>query len=276
MKYRGQRQFWRRRLPDLAATQRRFGAALTGGARSDDALSLFAGDPAHVLNRLAIYRGNVVANTARALAAAYPVIGKVVGDEFFDGLAREYCREHPSVSGDLNELGEHFADFVSVFPPAQPLPYLPAVARLEWLVHGAHYAADHAPLDPGCVASITEKDYARLALKFHPAVALLAAPYPVCRIWEVHQDDYQGEIAVDLDSGSDRGIVYRPQFRVTVATLAEGEFAFLTAIKRGELLGTALTCALGADAQFDLSDSLHRWVAANIIVNAGIPDSRTR
>ena len=138
-------------------------------------------------------------------------------------------------------------------------------------MHGAHYAADHAPLDTGCLASIAENDYPRLALKLHPAVATLATSYPLCRIWEVHQDDYQGEIAVDLDSGPDRVIVYRPRFRVTVATLTNAEFALLTAVQRGELLGAALESALAADAQFDLSASLQCWIAANIVVNLSVP-----
>lgn len=258
-------------MPDLAAAQQRFGAALTGVAGSDDAVPLFTGDPARARDRLAIYRGNVFANAARALAATYPIIRKLVGDGFFDGLAREYCRRHPSASGDLNEFGERFAEFVSAFPPAQLLPYLSDVARLEWLAHSAHYAADHAPADTSRLASITEDDYPRLALTLHPAVAMFTSIYPLCRIWEVHQDGYCGEIAVDLDSGPDRVIVFRPQFRATVATLTDGEFAFLAAARRGDLLGAALKHALEVNAGFDLGASLQRWIAANIVVNLGVP-----
>ena len=263
-------------MPDLADAQRRLVAALNSDAASDDALPLFTGDAKHARDRLAIYRGNVTANAARALAATYPIVCKLVGAEFFDGLARAYCREHPSRSGDLNELGEHLADFVTRFPPAQSLPYLPDVARMEWLAHSAHYAADHAPADTQNIAAIADNDYPRLALKLHPAAATFASAYPLCRIWEVHQDDYRGEIAVDLGSGSDRVIIYRPQFRVTVARLTDGEFAFLTAIERGELLGAALECARAADAQFDLGASLQRWVAANIVVSLRVPGDANR
>ena len=184
--------------------------------------------------------------------------------------SRAYCRRHPSLSGDLNELGEYFADFIGAFPHTQSLPYLPDVARLEWLVHRAHYAADHAPADTSRLASITGNDYPRLALALHPAAAMFASSYPLCRIWEVHQDDYRGEIAADLGSGADRVIVYRPQFRVTVAALTDGEFAFLAAVRRRELLGAALDSAVAADAQFDLGASLQRWIAENIIVGLDI------
>ena len=257
-------------MPELTNAQHLFGAALADAAAGDEATALFAGDPAQVRNRLAIYRGNVVANADGALAATYPIVRKLVGADFFGGLARAYNRQHPSVSGDLNELGEHFAQFISGFPHAQALPYLPDVARMEWLVQRAHYAADHAPLDISRLAGISENDYARLIVRLHPAVSLLASNYPLFRIWEVHQDDYGGEIAVDLAAGAAQIVVYRPQFRVSVAPLSAGEAVFLDAILRGTLLGDALEQAVAQDAGFDLPASLQRWAASNIVVGVSV------
>jgi hypothetical protein len=254
-------------LPDLATTQRLVAAALADVAPDDEAIALIAGAPAHARRRLAIYRANVAANAVRALAAAYPIVCKLVGAEFFDGLARAYCREYPSDSGDLNRLGGQFADFVRAFPHTRSLPYLPDVARLEWLAHLAYYAADHAPADVSSLALIREDDYPRLALTLHPAVCILASNYPIFRIWEVHQDDYRGEIAVDLDSGAEQVVVYRPQFRASVALLSGAESAFLDAIMQGRLLGNALEQASAKDCGFDLAASLQRWVAANIVVD---------
>lgn len=253
-------------MSDLATLQDLVSAALTDSARSQHALPLIAGDPARARDRLAIYRANVVANAALALAATYPIVRKLVGAEFFEGLAHAYRDAHPSASGDLNEFGGELADFVRAFAPAQALPYLPDVARMEWLAHKGHYAADHAPLDVGRLASIREDDYPRLALTLHPAVATLASTYPLFRIWEVHQDDYRGEIAVDLGSGGEAIVVYRPQYRVTVAKLSRGEAAFLGAVTQGDLLGIALERALAADAGFDLAASLQNWTTANIVV----------
>lgn len=257
-------------MPDLATVQRLVSTALADRARSDDAVPLITGDPVQARSRLAIYRGNVGANAALALAATYPVVRKLVGAEFFDGLARAYCGDHPSASGDLNELGEHLADFVTTFPPAQTLPYLPDVARMEWLAHRAHYAADHAPLDINRLASIREDDYPRLQLTLHPAVSTLTSAYPLCRIWEVHQDDYRGEITVDFDSGAQSIVVYRPQFHAAVARLTRGEMAFLDATMQGDLLGAALEQALTVDNGFDFAASLQRWTAANIVVELNV------
>ena len=87
---------------------------------------------------VSVYRSNAFGNWAQALAGAYPIARKVVGADFFEGLAREYARAYPSASGDLNEYGAHLAEFVAAFPHTQDLPYLPDVARMEWLAHRAY------------------------------------------------------------------------------------------------------------------------------------------
>ncbi|MGH7551852.1 MAG: DNA-binding domain-containing protein, partial [Longimicrobiales bacterium] len=50
---------------------------------------LFRDPPALALERLAVYRGNVDGNCAKALANAYPILRTVVGGEFFDAMARD-------------------------------------------------------------------------------------------------------------------------------------------------------------------------------------------
>jgi len=118
-------------MAELKLLQEFFSAAMS--ARDDRALPLIAGGEAEARKRLAIYRANIAANATGALAAIYPIVRTLVGAEFFAGLTQAYCAAHPSASGDLNELGAHLADFLPMFAPAQSLPYLPDVARLEWL-----------------------------------------------------------------------------------------------------------------------------------------------
>ena len=158
-------------MPSLLEAQAQFAAALFARA----------GPPG-----MAVYRGNVFGNWAQALASAYPIVRKIVGAEFFAGLAREYSREHPSSSGDLNEYGELLPEFVAAFPHTQDLPYLPDVARMEWLAHRAYYAADPSPFD---LMKISNSDPEALRPRLAPACALLASEWPLARIWTVHQDD---------------------------------------------------------------------------------------
>lgn len=222
-------------------------------ARFAEALLGRAGPPG-----MAVYRGNAFGNWAQALESAYPIVRKIVGEEFFRGLAREYARTCPSASGDLNEYGAELAGFVAAFPHTQDLPYLPDVARMEWLAHRAYYAAD-----AGSFVLESLDETSRLALT--PPCALLASEWPLARIWTVHQDDYEGEIDVDLDAGAQRILVHRPRWRAQVRALAPGDFRFLDCARAGRTLGEALETALAEDRAFDPSLALARWVDAGVV-----------
>jgi len=254
-------------MRELRQIQETFAVALVDTAQAPRAASLlFRGAPAATSERFSIYRGNVVANARKALANAYPIVVKIVGDKFFDGLAQEYLRRHPSVSGDLNKHGGEFANFIAEFPHTQELTYLVDVARLEWLAHRAHYAADAPPFDAKRLASIAESAWSGLRPVLAPACALLESPWPLARIWEVHQDDFSGEFAVDLDAGPDCVLVQRPRFRVLVASVSTGAYRFLQLAAGGETIAVALEAALDAEASFDLRAALGAWVAAGVIV----------
>jgi len=234
-------------MPSLLESQCEFAAALLGGGGT-------AG--------LAVYRGNAFGNWAQALAGAYPIVRRIVGEGFFDGLARAYAIEHRSASGDLNEYGAGLAGFVAVFPHTQDLPYLPDVARMEWLAHRAYYAANAAPFD---LAKISNSSPEALRPRLAPACGLLTSDWPLARIWTVHQDDYEGEIDVDLRSGPDRILVHRPRWRAQVRSLAPGDYRFLDSARQGKTLGEALEAAVAEDPGFDPTLVLAGWVDAGVI-----------
>jgi hypothetical protein len=254
-------------MRELAALQAQFGAGLDAPVPEAGTHNLFVGETEQIGQRLAIYRGNARANAAKAIAAAYPVVGKIVGAEFFSGLASEYQSGCPSVTGDLNEYGEAFAAFLADFPPAREIPYLADVARLEWRVHRAHYAADPGPFDPARLASVPPERQLQLRPRLHPACHVLQSAYPVARIWEIHQDAFSGEFEVDFPGGPANALVYRPRFRVEVAQIGDAEAAFLGAVLDGQTLDAALAAAQLRDASFDLGHSLNEWVQSSVIVD---------
>src|SRR4051812_1202370 len=149
-----QRAFQVLAMRELAALQARFSAGIYDRAADADLPGMFLGEETLVSKRVAIYRNNTLANAARALEAAYPVVAKMVGMQFFAGLTRQYSLRFPSKSGDLNEYGEAFAEFLAGFAPTTELPYLAEVARLEWQVHRAHYAADAIAFDAARLTAI--------------------------------------------------------------------------------------------------------------------------
>lgn len=209
-----------------------------------------------------VYRSNVLQNRTQALACAYPIVRKIVGEAFFEALARAYASAWPSRSGDLHEYGGAMSEFLVGFAPASDLPYLPDVARMEWCAHRAHFAAD----PPAFEARALERASPSASVTLAPACALLASSWPLARLWEVHQDDYRGTFQVDLAAGPDRVLVHRPRWRAEVRSLSGGDFAFLSACAVRAGLGEALEAAVAADADFQPEAALARWIDARVIV----------
>ena len=157
--------------------------------------------------------------------------------------------------------------FVAAFPHTQDLPYLPDVARMEWLAHRAYYAADGTAFDPARLAGVPPSRWIDLHPALAPACALLESDWPLARIWTVHQDDFAEKIEVDLDAGGDRVLIHRPGWRVEVLALRPGDYRLLESALAGAALGRALEAAVAEEPAFDPAAGLARWVAAGVIVD---------
>jgi hypothetical protein len=252
-------------MPALHELQRAFGASLLDPAALPSLLPLLEGPDASL--RFAVYRGNMYGNCVGALAGAYPIVRAIVGEAFFEAMGKEYARAHPSASGDLSEFGHAFAAFVAQFEHTQDLPYLPDVARLEWLAHRAWFARDAAPF-PFCrLSGDACPDPGALRPVLAPSCALLESAWPIARIWETHNDPRSDPAGVDLQAGPERVLVYRPRWHVEVAPLDAGDFRFLAAAAAGCTLGEALEAALAESMEFDPGSALARWVSAGVVVD---------
>jgi hypothetical protein len=203
-----------------------------------------------------VYRNNLVESLTGALRAVYPVIEKLVGDGFFRYAAHEYLRDHRPRSGNLHDFGDAFADFLAGFEPAAGLPYLPDMARLEWAWHQSFHAADAPAFDLARLGAIPAEQHETLRFVLHPSAHLMASEFPVVRIFEINQEDYQGDASVDLAEGGVQALVIRRELTVVVEPLAAGEAGLLTALAAKQTLGDAVQAALTAQPDFDLTAAL--------------------
>lgn len=249
--------------PLLAGRQHSFAEALFNAEQTGQALAHCKGE--QLEQRFALYRGNLSATWAKSLAAAYPVLQMLVGEEFFGGLAQFYGRAHPSDSGDLNRFGAHFADFLAGFPHVADYPYLPDMARLEWTLHRAHYAQSAQAISGEQLAAVPPEQLEQVRLNLHPACSLLASDWSVVPLWQAHQPDSGVEFPGQMQQAS-YGLVLRPQWKTDVWPLTAAEHAALSALQRGETFGAALDAAFELDEEFDVGGRLQQWLAHAVIV----------
>src|SRR4051812_40516028 len=96
--------------------------------------------------RFAVYRNNVVAGLGKALESRFPVALRLVGEEFFRGMARAFIADHRPRSPLLAEYGDELPAFIEAFDAAASVPYLADIARLEIAWGRAYHAADATPV----------------------------------------------------------------------------------------------------------------------------------
>lgn len=249
---------------DLITQQSQFVQAIRDTAKTLQAAALFTSDDAVVQRRLAIYRGNVVTAITKTLALAYPVIQQVLGEEFFNGLARAYWQHTPSASGNLHDFGSTFAEFVAEFPHTREYPYLSDLARLEWAVFCAASAADAKPFDASSLTQIPEEQQDQLRFDFAPGTALIRSGYPIAQIWTIHQKTYTGSFQVEWDTPETAWVI-RDGMQVRVEELDQGNAAALELLLSGETLLNALEAADAAASDFDISSALGHWIQSGWI-----------
>jgi uncharacterized protein len=190
------------------------------------------------------------------LSQAYPVVRALVGEEFFSALARAYGMAQPSTDADLNRFGGQFAGFLDGFPHVADYPYLPDMARLEWLVHRTHYAPD-APA--ASLAGLAPEDLDNTRARLHPACSLFASGWAVVPLWLAHQPECSVAFPQEMNVPS-HAIVARPTWKTRLEAVDAASHAALSALAAGATLGSALDAAFDADEDFDVAGAMQLWL----------------
>lgn len=143
--------------------------------------------------RLNIYCNNTVFGLTEVLANAYPVLKKIVGEEFFRTIAHHYLKVHPQSAGNRHMFGGQLSQFLEAFEPAVTLPYLGDVAALEWAHFQACIANDEIIMDFAALSAAMSLDSA-FVMRLHPSVCVLSQTFNALDIWKEHQKRATGTV----------------------------------------------------------------------------------
>ncbi|QFY63189.1 DUF2063 domain-containing protein (plasmid) [Rhizobium grahamii] len=250
-------------------TQEQFAAALRDSALPvpDGIASWNAARP---LRRFGIYRNNVISGLVGAVASRFPVTERLVGEEFFSGMAYQFICLHPPRSPLLLAYGDDFADFVESFEPALEIGYLADVIRLEAARGKAYHAADAAPLAADRLATLREEQLASLVFIRHPSASVIRSAHPAVTIWAMNAG--QMPFAPIEDWRGEDALVIRPEMIVEVHRLPPGGAQFLDALFSGASFAAAAGEALAAAPEFDLSANLAAALQAGVFTDLSTGD----
>ncbi len=231
-------------MTNLRDLQENFISDCLSGDLTNDNLSMkndICGQPISEIARMQLYRDSAIGNIIAPLELTYPVIKDLVGDNFFDLMCHKYIEKHWPKSGNMNDYGKKFAEFIKDLEQTKSLPYLSDIARLEWLFHLSSLADDKQQSDWSKFAQLTEENLSKVKIDLHPSTMLIASDYPILKIWEMCKENCAEKL--DLKQGVNTLLV-RKNLKVNLYPLEDNEMAFLRALINGETLMSAFDKAL--------------------------------
>ncbi len=205
-------------------------------------------------DRLRVYQANVFISLKDVLASTFARVHSLVGEDCFYTLAFQFIAKHPPESGCLLEYGQALPDFIEQIPQMKNWPYLGDVARLDWMLNEAYYAADADSLDATVIQALPPEFLPKVTVQFPPSTAFLQSKFPLQQIWEVALE--KSTEFVDWRAGHGHVMVTRPAMEVEVFWLEPESYAFLNALFLQCTLETAYEKAAQINSNFDLQAML--------------------
>jgi hypothetical protein len=251
----------------LSELQRQFAAALLD-AESLPPTGILSCEGRVDARRFAVHRNNLFVGLIDALATRFPVSQQLVGMEFFRSLARAYVALERPRSPILLDYGDGFPDFIASFPPANGLPYLADVARLEAARSSAYHSTDAVPLQIEAIASFRPEELLEARISLHPSLRQVRSPYPIATIWAAHQDGHHIEPPARWEA--EAILVVRPEAEVLILNLLAGGDSFVAALISGKSLSEAGEVGLLESKDFDLGRTLTALFTVGAIVEITI------
>jgi len=202
--------------------------------------------------RFAVYRNNVGVGLTRALERRYPLVMRLVGEEFFRGMARAYVDLERPTSPVLLTYGSGFPAFMASFEPARSVPYLSDIARLEDAMASAFHSRDAGLFTMDALASVPPDSLVTARLTPHPAARLVASPFPIGTIFANHQAE---PVRPVKRWAAEAVLITRPDIRCELTVLPAWDVAFAAALLNGAPLGEAAMAAAD-EPTFDFGRAL--------------------
>ncbi len=246
-------------MSNLRSLQRQFLEAILDRASSNRPLAFVEARGLTPAARMDIYRNNIQMALSKALEATYPVVVRLVGDDYFRYLARMYVAQTPSVSGNLEDYGAGFAEFIEEHLALHQLPYLADLARLEWALHEVYQAPASGPFGAEALAALVALPPDQVRLHINTASRLLASNYPILQIWNANQDN-AGDVGVSLDAGGVHLLVHQRDLQVEILPIGSGDYAFLAGCVGNDDLVAAYEAASSIDPELDLGVCLDKFI----------------
>jgi hypothetical protein len=166
----------------------------------------------------------------------------------------------------LNEYGDRFAEFLATFDVLRQQPYLPDLARLEWLIHLAAQAAESVPLSGLAFRRAARGDPKKVLVHLDPSMGWMRSQFPVdiIRTARLRRRPIEN---IEPIHPSIRIEVRRRTGGVVLRRLDHPDYAFRVALGTGDSLAVAGEAARTLKPDFAVLPALAELFRSEAVVS---------
>ncbi len=253
--------------PSLAELQRALAARILARETSNLEAWIHLPPGTDAAARLAVHVHGYPARICESLREAYPALAQILGEGSFAALADRFTRATPAGPRNLNLVGETLPAFLASDRSSADLPFLSALAELEWAASRCFHAELLPAFDASECARWTLEEWGRAKLRFQPGLALVCAPWPLRELRETCRRE-RSEIDVDLVDRHDNVLIYRREYEVVVESIEDAEAQAVRSLRDRESLGdVAERLADGAADTGCVARFFSRWAFLGLVVS---------
>ena len=145
--------------PSLAELQRALAARILAGEGSDLDDWICVPSEADSAARVAVYVEGYPARIREAVRETFPAVAQILGDGSFAAFADRYAKDVPADLQNLNLVGAALPAYLESDRASDDLPFLPALAELEWAVDRCFHADLLAAFEPSACSGWSSEDW---------------------------------------------------------------------------------------------------------------------
>lgn len=180
----------------------------------------------HILSAekaLEVYQEDYEARLTEALKNTYRGINAIIGDEDFFNLSKDYIKEHPSTSPDLDDYGHLLSSYLSGHWLSKDYAFLPELAFFEWNFREVFHKEQTIGLSPDALISSLQNSEEHLQLS--SSARLLQFNYQVTALYALKDSEVEEESFIfDLPEYI---LVYKEDVMVKTNTLSKHQFEIM-------------------------------------------------
>jgi uncharacterized protein (UPF0276 family) len=212
--------------------------------------------------RLNVYRNNTFGALLDYLVEVYPATQGVLGDDYFRQLARLFVQTMPPSEGNVHLYGAGLGSFILTIQELQAYPYLYDLARYEWHYHELYYADNSGALNVG---EFDQQALLETKVELHQAHILLKSDYPVFQIHRQSLPSYLGEVAIDLNQGSEYVLLRKVGWQVESLLCSEEQHTFLELCKKHDTLIKIIEAAQQSYSEQQIPELLSWFLSLGLL-----------